>query len=88
MLSFGIFFDVFRSFLVYQDDSSDELSDVLDELLLPASDTEEQWNVNGDEEEEGDEDDSEAGSDNSDSEEGMANGDEEEEDDEDMDDSD
>ena len=34
------------SLLVYQDDSSDEMSDVLDELLPPASDTEEQWNLN------------------------------------------
>ena len=44
--------------LVYQDDSSDELSDVLDEVLLPASDTEEQWpNLSdGDEEEDEDED--------------------------------
>ena len=32
-------------FPVYQDDSSDEMSDVLDELLPPASDTEEQWNL-------------------------------------------
>merc|ERR1712039_108961 len=31
--------------LIYQDDSSDEMSDVLDELLPPASDTEEQWNL-------------------------------------------
>jgi len=31
--------------LVYQDDSSDNMSDVLDELLPPASDTEEQWNL-------------------------------------------
>lgn len=45
--------------LVYQDDSSDEMSDVLDELLPPASDTEEQWNLNDADEgssgEEGDE---------------------------------
>ena len=46
-------------YLVYQDDSSDEMSDVLDELLPPASDTEEQWNLNDADEgssgEEGDE---------------------------------
>ena len=48
-----------RFSLVYQDDSSDEMSDVLDELLPPASDTEEQWNLNDADEgssgEEGDE---------------------------------
>ena len=38
----------------YQDDSSDELSDVLDELLLPASDAEDNWNL-----EDGDSDDEE-----------------------------
>ena len=38
-------FNEFISLLVYQDDSSDEMSDVLDELLPPASDTEEQWNL-------------------------------------------
>lgn len=71
--------------LVYQDDSSDDMSDVLDELLPPASDTEEQWNLDeadddsnnsgeGDEmEAEGSEDDS--GGD-SDGEEKMVNGEE------------
>ncbi len=48
-----------EALLVYQDDSSDELSDVLDELLLPASDNEESWNVGGDDEDDEDEDDSE-----------------------------
>ena len=40
------------TFSVYQDDSSDELSEVLDDLLLPASDTEDIWQQdNGDEDE-------------------------------------
>ena len=34
------------------DDSSDELSDVLDELLMPASDTEENWNLDDDDDDE------------------------------------
>ncbi len=37
---------------MYQDDSSDEISDVLDELLLPASDVEDNWNLDDDDEEE------------------------------------
>ena len=37
---------------VYKDDSSDELSDVLDELLMPASDTEENWNLDDDDDDE------------------------------------
>lgn len=47
---------------VYQDESSDELSEALDDLLLPASDTEDIWQQddddldNGDESEEDDED--------------------------------
>ena len=28
---------------MYQDDSSDELSEVMDDLLLPASDTDDNW---------------------------------------------
>ena len=40
------------TFSVYKDDSSDELSEVLDDLLLPASDTEDIWQQdNGDEDE-------------------------------------
>ena len=72
----------FISPLVYQDDSSDEMSDVLDELLPPASDTEEQWNLDeadegssaeegGEMEAEGDENESDM---ESESEEKMANG--------------
>ena len=41
--------------LMYQDDSSDELADVIDDLLVPASDTDDDWvdddnddNMNGD----------------------------------------
>jgi len=33
---------------VYQDESSDELSEALDDLLLPASDTEDIWQQDGD----------------------------------------
>ena len=40
---------------MYQDDSSDELSEVMDDLLLPASDTDDNW-FQGDEEDESDED--------------------------------
>merc|ERR1712062_472633 len=32
-----------EALLVYQDDSSDELSEVMDDLLLPASDTDDNW---------------------------------------------
>jgi hypothetical protein len=42
-------------FSVYQDDSSDELSEVLDDLLLPASDTEDIWQQDGDDQDEEDE---------------------------------
>ena len=35
---------------MYQDDSSDELSEVLDDLLLPASDTEDIWQQQGEDE--------------------------------------
>ena len=42
---------------MYQDDSSDELSEVLDDLLLPASDTEDIWQQDDqDEEDESEED--------------------------------
>ena len=69
-------------YLVYQDDSSDEMSDVLDELLPPASDTEEQWNLNDADEgssgEEGDEMEAEGADDesegDSESEDRMVNG--------------
>ena len=74
-------FNEFISPLVYQDDSSDEMSDVLDELLPPASDTEEQWNLDeadegssaegGEMEAEGDENESDM---ESESEEKMVNG--------------
>lgn len=68
--------------LIYQDDSSDEMSDVLDELLPPASDTEEQWNLNDDDDgssgEEGEEMEAEGAEDESDgdseSEDKMVNG--------------
>jgi hypothetical protein len=54
---------------VYQDDSSDELSEALDDLLLPASDTEDIWQQENDDdddeddesEEEEEEDDDEQG---------------------------
>jgi hypothetical protein len=49
---------------VYQDDSSDELSEVLDDLLLPASDTEDIWQQDDqDEEDESEEDEEEDDSD-------------------------
>ena len=75
-------FNECNSHLVYQDDSSDEMSDVLDELLPPASDTEEQWNLNdadegssgeegGEMEAEGDENESDVESENEDK---MVNG--------------
>ena len=35
---------------MYRDDSSDELSEVLDDLLLPASDTEDIWQQQGEDE--------------------------------------
>ena len=47
-------------FLVYKDDSSDELSDVLDELLMPASDTEENCNLDEDDDEDDDDDEDES----------------------------
>merc|ERR1719193_292066 len=38
-----------EALLVYQDDSSDELNDKLDEMLLPASDTDnDDWDTNND----------------------------------------
>ncbi len=49
---------------MYQDDSSDELSEVLDDLLLPASDTEDIWQQDDqDEEDESEEDEEEDDSD-------------------------
>ncbi len=49
---------------MYQDDSSDELSEVLDDLLLPASDTEDIWQQDDhDEEDESEEEDEEDDSD-------------------------
>lgn len=42
---------------MYQDDSSDELSEVLDDLLLPASDTEDIWQQDEEDESEEDEED-------------------------------
>ncbi len=55
MVSLIIFFPL----TVYQDDSSDELSDVLDDLLLPASDNEDAWDLDGDEVENDDTDEDE-----------------------------
>jgi len=37
-----------EALLVYQDDSSDELEDVMDDLLVPASDTDDDWEANDD----------------------------------------
>lgn len=48
---------------MHQDDSSDELSEVLDELLLPPSDTEENWNLDDDDSDEDDSEEDEAESD-------------------------
>jgi len=44
-----------EALVVYQDESSDELEDVLEDLLVPASDTDDNWD-DDDEEEEGDDD--------------------------------
>jgi len=41
-----------EALLVYQDDSSDELSEVMDDLLLPASDTDDNWFQDDDDPEE------------------------------------
>jgi len=49
-----------EALLVYKDESSDELSDVLDDLLVPASDTDDNWDDDenaGIENEDGDDDD-------------------------------
>jgi len=46
-----------EALLVYQDDSSDELSEVMDDLLLPASDTDDNWFQEDDEDDEDDSDD-------------------------------
>ena len=43
------------NFIVYQDDSSDELSEVMDDLLLPASDTDDNWFQDEDEDDSDDE---------------------------------
>ena len=43
------------NFTVYQDDSSDELSEVMDDLLLPASDTDDNWFQDEDEDDSDDE---------------------------------
>ena len=43
------------NFTVYQDDSSDGLSEVMDDLLLPASDTDDNWFQDEDEDDSDDE---------------------------------
>ena len=43
---------ILLNFSVYQDDSSDELSEVMDDLLLPASDTDDNWFQDDDDPEE------------------------------------
>jgi hypothetical protein len=43
-------FNHLKSILVYQDDSSDELTEAIDDLLLPASDTEDIWQQDEDDE--------------------------------------
>merc|ERR1712062_4717 len=56
-----------EALLVYQDDSSDELSEVMDDLLLPASDTDDNWfQDEEDAEDETDSDDSDNESENND----------------------
>ena len=56
-MGFILKFQQLCSVSVYQDDSSDELSEVLDDLLLPASDTEDIWQQDDqDEEDESEED--------------------------------
>ena len=73
------------NFPAYRDDSSDEHSDIMDELLPPPSDVEDTWKIN--DEVSSDEDDSEAEGQGH----GMTNGngegssDDDEEDDEDSD---
>eukprot|EP00092_Neocalanus_flemingeri_P016568 GFUD01017928.1.p1 GENE.GFUD01017928.1~~GFUD01017928.1.p1 ORF type:complete len:622 (-),score=257.62 GFUD01017928.1:219-2084(-) len=42
-----------QALLVYQDESSDELEDVIDDLLVPGSDTDDDWEDEGDAEMEG-----------------------------------
>ena len=39
-----------EALVVYQDESSDELEDVLKDLLVPASDTDDKWDDDDDEE--------------------------------------
>jgi len=46
-----------QALLVYQDESSDELEDVIDDLLVPGSDTDDDWEEKGDDEMEGDDSD-------------------------------
>ena len=41
---------------VYQDESSDELEDAIDDLLVPGSDTDDDWEEEGDAEMEGGDD--------------------------------
>ena len=45
-----------EALVVYQDESSDELEDVLKDLLVPASDTDDKWDDDDEEEEEEDND--------------------------------
>ena len=45
-----------EALVVYQDESSDELEDVLKDLLVPASDTDDKWDDDDEEEEEKDND--------------------------------
>jgi len=71
-----------EALLVYQDDSSDELSDVMDELLMPASDAEDAWPMGDDDD---DDDASEEDASEDDDEVEMVNG---EDDEEEMEDSD
>jgi len=45
-----------QALLVYQDESSDELEDAIDDLLVPGSDTDDDWEEEGDAEMEGGDD--------------------------------
>ena len=45
-----------EALVVYQDESSDELEDVLKDLLVPASDADDKWDDDDEEEEEEDND--------------------------------
>ena len=68
---------IVNNIAVYQDDSSDEIDDVLNELMIPASDNEEGWNLDDDDDEVSDED-----SEESEEEVEMLEGEEESDDDE------